>query len=509
VGAEMAFEHGSYELVGRLLAQADQLGLGPAERRRATWVREMFQDGTAGDAQRIRFLVDEARQASTAGDIDLAVKLLLGAALRSWWADPGTDVKREVAETSAALGLISDDPRLLVVFATTAPRERGESIISALARARATDIDDANALRLLGMAARALGEFDYALGFLERAASGLRAQGRLALLAQALCMQAHAAIEVGDFEMVLTAAAESRRLAEETSQPNWLAGALTAEGTVAAVRGDGDRAERLASVAEQILLPRRVSNMLAVVQSLRTTTALSMGRYEEAFAHAYRIFDPTDVAHHQRELFAAVSYLAEAAIHCGRTEEATTIVDGLEPIAALTPSPQFRLGMAFARAVLAADSDAEPLYRVALAAHLQRCPFQEARLKLSFGSWLRRQRKPRDSRAPLREARDYFETQGLTPWADRARQELRASGQASGPVQVGRARQADRRTQLSPQELQIARLAAAGLTNQEIGERLFLSHRTVGSHLYRIFPKLDVTSRMQLRDALASDQPSS
>ncbi len=57
--------------------------------------------------------------------------------------------------------------------------------------------------------------------------------------------------------------------------------------------------------------------------------------------------------------------------------------------------------------------------------------------------------------------------------------------------------------------LQIARLAADGLTNQEIGERLFLSHRTVGSHLYRIFPKLDVTSRMQLRDALASDQPSS
>ncbi len=275
----MAFEHGSYELVGRLLAQADQLGLGPAERRRATWVREMFQDGTAERRLALsELLVDERRQAATgAGDIDLGVKLLLGAALRSWWADPGMDVKREVAETSAALGVVSDDPRLLVVFATTAPRERGESIISALARAHATDIDDANALRLLGMAARALGEFDYALSFLERAASGLRAQGRLALLAQALCMQAHAAIEVGDFEMVLTAAAESRRLAEETSQPNWLAGALTAEGTVAAVRGDGDRAERLASDAEQILLPRRVSNMLAVVQSLRTTTALSMG----------------------------------------------------------------------------------------------------------------------------------------------------------------------------------------------------------------------------------------
>jgi DNA-binding CsgD family transcriptional regulator len=207
-------------------------------------------------------------------------------------------------------------------------------------------------------------------------------------------------------------------------------------------------------------------------------------------------------------LFAAVSYLAEAAVHCGRADEAAVIVRGLEPLAALTPSPQLRLGMAFARAVLADDVKAEPLYRTALTAHLQRCPFHEARLKLSFGSWLRRQRKPRDSRAPLRDCRDFFETQGLTPWADRARQELRASGQASAPVPVERAR-VDRRAQLSPQELQIARLAAEGLTNQQIGERLFLSHRTVGSHLYRIFPKLDITSRMQLRDALGSDQPSS
>jgi DNA-binding NarL/FixJ family response regulator len=102
----------------------------------------------------------------------------------------------------------------------------------------------------------------------------------------------------------------------------------------------------------------------------------------------------------------------------------------------------------------------------------------------------------RSSRAPLREAIELFDVLGATQWSDRARQELRASGETLGP------RRPDARHQLTAQELQIAGLAARGLSNREIGERLFLSHRTIGSHLYRIFPKLGITSRTQLRDAL-------
>jgi DNA-binding NarL/FixJ family response regulator len=85
---------------------------------------------------------------------------------------------------------------------------------------------------------------------------------------------------------------------------------------------------------------------------------------------------------------------------------------------------------------------------------------------------------------------------GARRWSERARQELRATGERIGP------RTADARDRLTAQELQIAQLAAAGLSNREIGERLFLSHRTIGSHLYRIFPKLGITARAQLRDAL-------
>jgi DNA-binding NarL/FixJ family response regulator len=109
---------------------------------------------------------------------------------------------------------------------------------------------------------------------------------------------------------------------------------------------------------------------------------------------------------------------------------------------------------------------------------------------------LRRHRRNADSRGPLRGARELFDALGAAAWGARARQELRATGEKIGP------RTPDARDRLTAQELQIAQLAAQGLSNREIGERLFLSHRTIGSHLYRIFPKLGITTRAQLRDAL-------
>jgi DNA-binding NarL/FixJ family response regulator len=101
-----------------------------------------------------------------------------------------------------------------------------------------------------------------------------------------------------------------------------------------------------------------------------------------------------------------------------------------------------------------------------------------------------------ESRAPLRAARDAFDELGAPGWSERARQELRAAGETS------RRRRPEAWSDLSPQELQIATLAAAGLSNRDIGERLYISHRTVASHLYRIFPKLGVASRAQLARAL-------
>jgi DNA-binding CsgD family transcriptional regulator len=137
------------------------------------------------------------------------------------------------------------------------------------------------------------------------------------------------------------------------------------------------------------------------------------------------------------------------------------------------------------------------LFSAALAEDLTSLPFMRARTLFSYGRWLRRQRRSADSRGPLRGSITLFDSLGATAWSRRARQELRATGETIGQ------RTPDLRDRLTAQELQIAQLAAHGLSNREIGERLFLSPRTVGGHLYRLFPKLGVTGRAQLRDALA------
>jgi DNA-binding CsgD family transcriptional regulator len=169
----------------------------------------------------------------------------------------------------------------------------------------------------------------------------------------------------------------------------------------------------------------------------------------------------------------------------------------LEEIASRSEPPILRAGLIFAKPLLAGDDQAEVLFVTALSHDLSSYPFLRARTLFSFGRWLRRQRRSSDSRGPLREAIELFDGLGAIRWSERARQELRATGEKIGP------RTPDARDRLTAQELQIAQLAAEGLSNREIGERLFLSHRTIGSHLYRIFPKLGITARAQLREALA------
>jgi DNA-binding CsgD family transcriptional regulator len=188
--------------------------------------------------------------------------------------------------------------------------------------------------------------------------------------------------------------------------------------------------------------------------------------------------------------------LVEAGGRGGHAAQVAEAMRDLEEIANRSQPPILRAGLICARPLVAGDDRAEALFAAALEQGLTSHPFLRARTLLSFGRWLRRQRRSADSRGPLRDAIDLFDALGATRWSDRARQELRATGDRIGP------RTPDARDRLTAQELQIAQLAAEGLSNREIGERLFLSHRTIGSHLYRIFPKLAITARAQLSAAL-------
>jgi DNA-binding CsgD family transcriptional regulator len=163
--------------------------------------------------------------------------------------------------------------------------------------------------------------------------------------------------------------------------------------------------------------------------------------------------------------------------------------------------------MALGSAAIAAATDgaAVELFEEALAVPgAERWSFDLARVQLAYGERLRRNLQMTDARVHLGAAIDTFERLGARPWASRARNELRATGQIKPRVDC------HARAPLTAQERQIALLAASGLTNKQIGERLFLSPRTVGGHLHRVFPKLGIATRAALRDALgALPQPPS
>lgn len=145
--------------------------------------------------------------------------------------------------------------------------------------------------------------------------------------------------------------------------------------------------------------------------------------------------------------------------------------------------------------MLARDSEAVGLYERALALHGEsEQPFDEARTRLVYGEWLRRHKRRAEARTQLQAAMDAFDRLGATPWSARAAAELRATG-LSLP---DRARAGDPLDVLTPQELQVVRLAVTGASNREIGAQLFLSPRTVAFHLYKAFPKLGVSSRAEL-----------
>lgn len=199
----------------------------------------------------------------------------------------------------------------------------------------------------------------------------------------------------------------------------------------------------------------------------------------------------------------ALSDLVEAAAYSGRPEEAEVYLSRLECLAAKTSGPFLKATLAYARPLLAADDQAEQLYLRALDSDLSNWPCYRGRLLLNYGRWLRHQRRIAESRGPLRAARENFDALAFGGLSDSARRELRASGEVSA------GRPVDARDQLTPQELQIAELAAGGLSNRQIGQKLYLSHRTVGSHLYRIFPKLGIASRAELTGVLPGYSPTS
>jgi DNA-binding CsgD family transcriptional regulator len=373
-------------------------------------------------------------------------------------------------------------------------------VLSRLQDAAALGDRDPEPARHFGAAAFIIGAFDLALPFLRTAVDGLRAEGRLGHLPRGLMLYGTVAARLADWNAAIPAADEGRRLSIEFGEPMWEAGAATVAATIAGVRGNAAAAEEAAAQAEQQGLAAGAHTTVALASVARALAKLGAGEHDEAYAAARRLFDDGDPAYHPVISSWVIGELAEAAIHADQIEDARARLTAVEAAAGPAPASWIELGLRHARALLAADDEeAARHFAEALSADLDRWPFQRARLLLAYGQWLRRQRRIADSRTPLRTSRDIFDALGCASWSDRTRRELRASGESS------RRRDTEARDDLTAQELQIAQLAAEGLTNREIGQRLYLSHRTIATHLYRVFPKLGITARTELAAALAVD----
>jgi DNA-binding NarL/FixJ family response regulator len=428
---------------------------------------------------------------------------MLGAiSLRAHWEHLDPETRRDVAQIAEQLAAAPDDPARLATLALFDPVGQGAEIVRRVRQMAPLDVPDPEGQFQVGSAASAVWGDNLALPFLRAASAGYRADGRLTRLAHALVFEAWAEVRMGAARVAITAAAEGVQLAEETRQVRFVVVGQLAQAIAAVEMGADESAEQLIDAAEATLLPLWANPLLAVVALARGRQALAHERFAEAYAHLLRIFDPNDAAHHQFVGGWALADLADAARQGDSDRE---VVDRFllewDAVATATGAPHLEVQRRYAKAVLADEGDAEPLYEDAMSAGAEGWPFYAARAQLAYGAWLRRQHRMTESRAPLRAAAQSFEALGQLRFAERARRELRASGGAP------RRRVPEAWAQLTPQELQIAQLAAGGLSNREIGERLYLSHRTVGSHLYRLFPKVGVTSRAQLRDALGPTSP--
>jgi DNA-binding NarL/FixJ family response regulator len=300
----------------------------------------------------------------------------------------------------------------------------------------------------------------------------------------------------GDLAGALADCEQSIRLSELTSSPRTAAASAAVAALVHALRGAS--ADALHRVRDADELSGRHQHALISTRARWAAGLVAMGegRYSDAW------LELSEVSRHPSTALWALADRVEAGARAGRTDAVRTLVAQAEEQAEALDAPFVWAIVHRARAILTDGADPEEHYlRSIEAARRAQAPFEAARSHLALGEWLRRRRRIIDARVHLKAALSEFERVGAVGLVDRTAAELRAAGSRRAPSPASR-NAPDVAGNLTPQELQIVRLAASGLSNKEIADHVYLSHRTVGAHLYRAFPKLGVTTRAQLADLL-------
>lgn len=323
---------------------------------------------------------------------------------------------------------------------------------------------------------------------------GARERGAVTVLPAALAQLSLTQAFLGRYRDALISGTEAVTLGRDTGQPLWAAYAGSALAYLAAIRGDESRCLELAGI-----LPGRPGDERATDTQTRAAVGLldlGLGRIAESYERLAGV--QGGAVRHLNSVQRSVPDFVEAAVRIGRPDEAAAALQRCDGWASAMDEPWTDALVLRCRALLASDDSAESLYIAALARHpVDSRPFDRARTTLLYGEWLRRARRKGDARVRLIAARELFDGIDARPWADRATGELAAIDGSSR-----RRTTAADGSGLTPQELQIAELAAAGLANRDIAAQLFLSPRTVAYHLYKAYPKLGIRTRAELGDVL-------
>jgi DNA-binding CsgD family transcriptional regulator len=416
--------------------------------------------------------------AAYAGDLEAAVAI---ADVAGGLAVEENAFSRMLAQLLVGLGANAEGD-----FATAAPKLR-----QALELAEELDHDAADeqpvALLFAGRAALYLGDDQAAYRTHHEAAARARARGALSIVTQILPRLATAELWAGRWPAAAANAREGLQLAREIGQHDLVAQQLVVLALIAGLRGSEDECRSLAAESRELASARGLGIVAEFAQWALAVLELALGRPEEALRRCREISNTMVV------FWAALDRI-EAAIRVGDREAAHAWLEVFERWADSSGVAWTRAVVLHCRALLSEEEgEAGRLFLAALDAHAEAArPFEHARSELAYGEFLRRGRHRVEARAHLRAALDGFERLGATLWAERARVELRASGQSA------RKRDPSTRAELTEQELQIARFVSEGLTSREVAAQLFLSPRTIDFHLRNVYRKLGISSRTAL-----------
>jgi len=389
--------------------------------------------------------------------------------------------------------------RRLWIRACTDPFGSRNQLVPYLRRIARSALEEP-ALWRAGSAAWLLDESDLAIQMLQDAMQRLQAPGTRGTSGPGLTALGWAYTDAGRWDEALEVAAEAADLAEANQMDIVAASADVIAAAVLAMRGDSTAARRHAGRALASVDPAENGLLAAWARRAHGVAAFADGSYLLAFTQLRGVFSEDGTPLHNHVSYLGMADLAAAAVRCDQRNEGCDVIEHALSNLNGTASPRLEQLIARARGILADPAKSEAYFGTALSDPAgDQWPFERAQLRLDYAEWLRRRRRINDAKPQLTEALGTFRRLRARSSAQRAEAELRACGVAVADAAGDR----DALWELTPQQRQIVRLASDGLTNSQIGDRLFLSPRTVSWHLYRSYPKLGVAGRNQLRDVLA------